>query len=150
MTTQNFDFTNATNAILSFWLNYNTEVNHDGTRMEYSIDNGTNWNVLGSYNDPNGVNWYDIASISSSSLPAWAGNSSGWKKAEYNLSAFNGLPGVKFRFIFTSNSSGFYEGISIDDFEINIPNPIDAGVTNIIQPIAVLNQGVLSPVEVII
>jgi len=150
LTTQNFDFTNATNAILSFWLNYNTEVNHDGTRMEYSIDNGTNWNVLGSYNDPNGVNWYDIASISSSSLPAWAGNSSGWKKAEYNLSAFNGLPGVKFRFIFTSNSSGFYEGISIDDFEINIPNPIDAGVTNIIQPIAVLNQGVLSPVEVII
>ena len=133
--TQVFDFSNAFNAQLSFWLNYNTESGCDGTRLEYSTDSsGISWNTLGSIGDPNGVNWYN-SSISSSGQSGWAGNSNGWKKSEYTLSVLDGTPFVVFRFVFTSDGSSQYDGFSIDDFAIINPQiPEDAGIIAINEP----------------
>ncbi|HET6991624.1 MAG TPA: hypothetical protein VFJ43_09890, partial [Bacteroidia bacterium] len=129
-----FDFTNAVNAKLSFWHNYNCEAYWDGTRVEYTTD-GVTWNVLGYMGDPRGTNWYNFATLSSSGLPGWAGNSNGWYKSEYKLDTLNNNPGpVQFRFVFTSDASVFYDGYSIDDFLIQLPAPQDAEMDAIVVP----------------
>lgn len=132
--TQIFDFSNAVNAKLAFWQNRYTETGFDGTRLEYTINGGTTWTTLGAMNDPNGVNWYTSASISSSSKPAWEGASNGWQKSEYKCTILNSQPNVQFRFVFTSDGSVTYDGFSIDDFSIKLPQHIDAGVTAISSP----------------
>jgi hypothetical protein len=129
-----FDFSQAVNAKLSFWHNWNAETFWDGTRLEYTTD-GTTWQLLGNVNDPNAVNWYTNASINSSQMPAWDGSSSGWIQSEYDLGLLNNVVGpVQFRFIFTSDGSVEMDGHSIDDFAIILPSPQDAGVKNIIDP----------------
>ncbi len=134
LTTQIFDFTTAINAKLSFWMNYNTEFYYDGTRLEYSLDGGITWNLLGSVGDPLGINWY-TNTIYSTNQPAWAGNSNGWIKATYLLSNFNMAGTMRFRFLFNSDGSGIYNGMAIDDFQITVPYPNDAGVDSILSPI---------------
>lgn len=127
-----FDFQNSTNAILSFWLNYNTETNWDGTRCDFSVG-GSPWSILNQ--DPNPVNWYTNTIISSGNQLAWAGNSAGWKKSEYNTSQFNlSGPLVQLRFGFSADPSVQMDGFSIDGFCIKIPPPIDGGVSSINAP----------------
>lgn len=134
LTSPIFDFSNAVNAKLSFWHNWNSESFWDGTRLEYTTD-GINWQVLGTQNDPLGVNWYTNSSINSSNLPAWDGNSNGWIQSEYDLGLLNNATGpIQFRFIFTSDFSVTLDGYSIDDFAIILPSPQDAGVTKIVNP----------------
>lgn len=134
LTSPVFNFSSAVNATISFWQNRNCMQSYDGTRLEYTTD-GTTWQVLGTMSDPNGVNWYTNSSIYSSYLPAWDGNSGGWIKSQYLLSALNNVTGpVQFRFIFTSSYySG--DGFTIDDFSITLPSPQDAGVNAIVSPV---------------
>jgi hypothetical protein len=147
LTTQIFDFTNAINAKMSFWIIYNTEQNYDGTRLEYSLDAGSTWHTLGAVNDPLATNWY-TNSIYSSNQDAWAGNSNGWIKATYLLSAFNQIGTVRFRFIFTSDGSINHEGCAIDDFKIIIPQHKDAGVDLIYAPTGIADAGSQLQVQV--
>ncbi|MEO8148199.1 MAG: T9SS type A sorting domain-containing protein [Bacteroidia bacterium] len=118
-----FDFSSAVNATLSFWRNNNCETNWDGTRLEYTIDSGTTWNLLGSIGS--GINWY-TNSIISSNLQAWDGNSNGWILSSIVLSMLNNQSTpVQFRFVFTSDLSVTTDGFSIDDFSIDqVPQPI--------------------------
>ncbi|MBU0487574.1 MAG: T9SS type A sorting domain-containing protein [Bacteroidetes bacterium] len=132
LSTQVFDLRNMYNTEISFWINYNTESSYDGTRLEYTTDFGTTWKTLGIVNDPNGTNWY--TGNTTGSKPGWTGTSTGWKKSEYMLDILNGLDYVQFRFVFTSDASVFYDGFSLDDFEITIPDPLDAGVFDILVP----------------
>ncbi|MHC1708599.1 MAG: GEVED domain-containing protein [Bacteroidales bacterium] len=140
LTTQIFDFTNAINAKMSFWINYDTETAYDGTRVEYSLDGGTLWSILGSINDPLATNWY-TNTIISSNQPAWAGTSNGWKKVTYLLSDFNQIGTVRFRFVFTADPSVQYEGSAIDDFKITIPYHKDAGVDLVYAPTGIADAG---------
>ena len=139
-----FDISNAAFPYLEFNVNFNTEQSWDGTRLEYSI-NGQPWTLL---NPPTGTtNWYNMPTIFSSGLPAWAGQSSvilqnptaaGWCEVKANdLSVLGaGNPGtfVQFRFVFTSDASVQIDGFSIDDFCFAMPAPFDAGVAQINQP----------------
>ncbi len=134
LTSPVFDFTAAVNAKLSFWHNYNCEAYWDGMRVEYTTD-GLTWSVLGAMNDPRGTNWYNYATLSSSGLPGWAGNSAGWYKSEYRLDTLNNAVGpIQFRFIFTSDGSVTYDGYSFDDFLIQLPAPQDAQMDAIVAP----------------
>lgn len=148
LTTQMFDFSTAINPNMSFWLNYNTELGYDGMYLEYSTDNGVNWHVLGVANDTNGVNWYNTANLVSANEPAWSGNSGGWKHVSYNLNQFSGHAALKFRFIFKSNSSGNYEGICLDDFSVDIPQPSDAALNGLQSPIQNAPEGSSQPVVI--
>ena len=128
-----FDLTGAVDAKLSFWRNLDTEDNYDGTRLEYSL-NGGPWTLLGGPNltAPCWVNWYNIAAINSSGLPAWAGTTGGWVKAEATcLGIFDNQPSVQFRFVFTSDGSVNQDGFSIDDFKLTIPVPLTAAPLNV-------------------
>ncbi|HNW88657.1 MAG TPA: CARDB domain-containing protein [Bacteroidales bacterium] len=145
--TQNFDFSTVVNATMKFWLNYDLEANYDGLRIEYTTTAGATWNVLGVLNDANAVNWYNDDVINSNG-PGWTGNSSGWKQCEYQLSAFNNVPVVQFRFVFFSDVSNCYSGASIDDFAITIPSQQDAGVEVIHAPVVQAAAGSLSTVKI--
>jgi hypothetical protein len=154
-----FDISNAFNPYMSFWVNYNTEQNWDGVRLEYNV-NGTGWNLL---NPANGtVNWYSMPTINCSQQPAWAGTSttltgalgSGWAKVEANnltiLGAGTPNTFVQFRFTFCSDPSVTVDGFSIDDFCFAMPAPYDAGVTTILSPGFASAAGNCSPVQVTI
>ena len=107
---------------LSFWQNRYLEPTWDGMRIDYSTNGGSTWTPLGYYGDPLGTNWYDFSVINSSNWSGWSGNSNGWVKSSYKLSAFVGEPQFQLKFVFTSDNSGQYDGISIDDFSI-LPIP---------------------------
>lgn len=130
-------FATTTVANLKFSHNYDVEDGWDGHRIEYSLDNGTTWNILGVLNDPNGTNWYNTSSINSSGVAAWEGTSNGWVQSKYKLATVPGLmgtAGVLFRYVFTSDGSVQQEGTHIDDFCIEVPCNDDIGVTAITAP----------------
>lgn len=131
LTSPYFDFTNAIDAKLKFYTNYNTEGSWDGVRCEYrAVD--TVWHVLGAMGSPGSVNWYNNANLSSSQKPGWAGNSSGWHQSEYDsLNMLAGAGDVQFRFVFTSDPSVLVDGFSIDNFEVSLPLP-NSAATNAI------------------
>lgn len=134
-----FDFSGVSLANLSFFQNRDCEGSWDGVRMEFTTNGGTTWNLVGTGpNDPNGVNWYTNASINSSSLPAWDGQSNGWIESRYKLGSVTGLPGAvaaQFRFVFTSDGSVQNAGFHIDDLCIKIPCVNDLGINLFDSPV---------------
>ncbi len=126
--TQYFDFSHAVDARMKFWFNINSEGAYDGFRIDYTVDTGNTWNVLGTVSDPNAVNWYNYATLVSSGKPAWTGTSSTWIYCFYRLSILNNVPIVRFRFVFNSDASTNGIGLSIDNFAIYKPVPRDVGI----------------------
>ena len=124
-----FDFSTAVSPVLSFYQNRSSQLNNDGFRIQYSINNGA-WQNLGGVGS--GTNWYNTTNLSSSNTSGWSGSSNGWILSSLNLpSAFNNQPLVQFRFVFTSNGFTNGDGVSIDNFEIFVPVSLSAATQNI-------------------
>jgi len=130
LTTPFFDLSSNPNSVISFWQNRNVELNWDGFRIDYSLDS-VNWFMLGYPGDPAGTNWYTNAGIGATGYPAWDGASAGWEQSSYNLTGLNMTSDACFRFIFASDPSQNFDGVSIDDFSIYPLPPKDAGVVAI-------------------
>jgi len=114
-----FDFSQANQPQLAFWQNrmLDVQTSADGMRIDYTIDQGITWNVLGSFNDPDAFNWYNTASVAASSLPAWT-NMSSWASSWIKIPALAGASQpVKFRFAY-DGINPFGDGVSIDDFAV--------------------------------
>jgi len=126
-----FDLSQAVSPYLTFALNCAAERGWDGLRMEYSINNGTTWTVLGTVGDTLGRNWYTDSQLNSSNLPAWDGNFGQWIHPRYRITFLAGNPSVRFRFIFTSDASVNQDGVSIDDFRIEETPPYDLSLDSI-------------------
>jgi hypothetical protein len=128
LTSPYFNFSNAVSAVLSFYQNRNTQTNFDGTRLEYSINNGP-WQILGTTST--GTNWYN-SSVAALGSSGWSGSTNGWIKSSIDLPAdFNNQSLVQFRFFFASNASTQWDGFSIDDFEINVPPALSVSAQNL-------------------
>ncbi|MEO8150753.1 MAG: T9SS type A sorting domain-containing protein [Bacteroidia bacterium] len=140
-----FDFTGVANVDLNFWQNRNCEQFWDGTRIEYDVNGSGTWQLLGAIGQ--GVNWY-VETINSSGLPAWDGNSNGWIKSSLNVSQFNNIGLVQMQFIFTSDFSVIWDGFSIDNFCLHVPQPIDVGVDSILLPTTNSGAGQIDSVRV--
>jgi len=139
LTSPAIDFSTAIDPTLSFWFNFKTQSNYDGFNLQYTLDEGLVWNVLGSGPIPSpdslGINWYTTNNLDFTGQAAWEGNSGGWKQARYQLSAFSLQPAtVRFRFVFRSNGWTFSDGVSIDDFEILTASLQDAAAEDIMTP----------------
>lgn len=131
LTSPYIDFTNAIDAKLKFFINYNTEPNLDGVRCEYRA-NDTTWHLLGNMGAIGSTNWYNYSFISSSSMPAWSSASMGWIPCEFDsLNMLTGANDVQFRFVFTSDLTINTDGFSIDNFEVDIPLPNSASTQGI-------------------
>ncbi|MEO8150079.1 MAG: T9SS type A sorting domain-containing protein [Bacteroidia bacterium] len=140
-----FDFSSAINCSMEFWQNYNTNLNTDGNTLLTSV-NGAPYTVLGTVGDPNATNWYNTVTLPGSLYAGWSGYSAGWVKSTYNLSAFNSIGIVQFQFHYIGNST--IDGFSIDDFCIIQPQPIDAGVEQILEPGSAVTANTLQQVKV--
>jgi hypothetical protein len=135
------NFTGVQNATLSFSIQYDTEDTYDGVNVQYSINNGLTWQVLGTVGS--GTNWYTSSSVSSSNGPVWDGLSNGWVRASHPLTVLNNQASVRLRFVFTSDISANQEGVAIDSVQITtgISNTPDLGVVQVLEPSnPVLNQ----------
>jgi hypothetical protein len=96
-----FDFTNLTTARVSFWTQYHIEHLWDFMLVQYTDDGGTTWNYL-----------------PFPELVSPDGTSSKWVKSSLDVSDIIGAPVIQFRFLFSSDATVTYDGISIDDFSI--------------------------------
>jgi len=135
LSSPSFNFIGIYHAMLSLWVNYNTEAHKDGFWLEYSSNNGASWVQLGIYNDPDGLNWYSTPSLGGTGVPAWEGNSNGWQQVKYDLSFLDNQSNpVRFRFVFKANATNAGDGVSIDDFSIQIPATQEARLRSILSP----------------
>ncbi|OIP02332.1 MAG: hypothetical protein AUJ98_01535 [Bacteroidetes bacterium CG2_30_33_31] len=136
-----FNLSTFPNTFLRFWHRYDTEAGADGGNIQYTLDGGNTFILLGYISDPNATKWYN-KNIGGNHF--WSAQDSGWIQSTYDLSSLTGVIGpIQFRFLFYSNNSTNYsEGWMIDDFEIT-PNPIstDAGIIKLISPIGYTSPG---------
>ena len=110
---------------------FDLEENWDVVYMEYTTDQGQNWNVLGTAQDPN---WYNSSQTNASSggnncfnCPGaqWTGQDFTLKNYSYDLTALNGESNIIFRFTFISDEAVNEEGVVIDDFLIDATAVLD-------------------------
>ncbi|MEO8085944.1 MAG: T9SS type A sorting domain-containing protein [Bacteroidota bacterium] len=110
--------------ILSFYGKWRAEQAYDGFRVEYSLDKGSNWTILGAYGPPQ---WYNFDNLAGGSAfptgePFFCSDTgSTYYKHLMDISALKGNPMVAFRFVFLSDGSVTKAGVAIDNFEIQGP-----------------------------
>ncbi|MFN0276533.1 MAG: PKD domain-containing protein [Chitinophagales bacterium] len=114
---------------------------YDGINVQYSLDGGTSWTIvdydLGDDNENwyNAINynWYNPVTFSYDS--AWCGNSGGWIHVQHDLEVLAGEPNVQFRFRYGNVSwIGSYDGVALDNINIQDPFADDLGVIAIVSP----------------
>ncbi|WP_027001282.1 T9SS type A sorting domain-containing protein [Hugenholtzia roseola] len=122
---------------------------YDGVHLEYSIDGGTTWDVVGDVGE--GTNWYNWNTIDASGLPGWAGSndnngisgadaallesSQGWFRASNLLPCeVVGESSVYFRLVLNSDVVTAFDGFGFDNIAIT-ENPVsDIALTAITNP----------------
>ncbi len=120
LTSPCYNMTTLENPILRFDMAFDIEINWDVLYMEYSIDEGESWQVLGTANDPN---WYNsnfqdpgrVLTIGKQ----WTGTDATLKEYSYNLSTFSDESSMMFRFVFASDQAVNQEGVIIDNFKVD-------------------------------
>jgi hypothetical protein len=99
---------------------FDIELEWDVLYVEYTLDKGENWEILGSVNDPN---WYNSNFIDPERPitvgKQWTGTDTEKKEYSYNLSALNNENNIMFRFVFASDWAENAEGVTIDNFTID-------------------------------
>jgi len=126
--TPNFNMSVAGIYTLSFYAKYSTEWYsstdaYDGFRLEYSLDKGDNWYLIGDntfYNFPNTNSGGSTAFPYGE--PYFAGSVSAFTNYNLDISSLAGNSNVAFRFVFRSDQSVTDAGVSIDDFTITGPS----------------------------
>jgi hypothetical protein len=105
----------------SFWSLFNIERAYDGMQVEFSLDKGANWQVLGS-NEPNWYN-YKNTTLGDGVYPIgsnyFSSSIEDWTRFKLNISNLAGNKFVAFRFVFkSSDQEPLRPGIAIDDVEL--------------------------------
>jgi len=120
--------------VLQFSMAFDLELNFDIAFVEYSIDDGTSWNILGNINSQ--PNWYNSNRTNASSGASndcqncpgaqWTGTETNLTTYAYDFTA-NAASGetdltqednIIFRVVFQSDPSVTQEGVVIDDFVV--------------------------------
>lgn len=109
----------ASTVTLSFWHYYSAENMFDGGNVKISQDNGVTYAILGNYpvQSVSGLKGGD--NPATYGQPGFSGNSSGWKKAQFNLNLYAGKT-IRLKFQFGTDSSiNSFLGWYIDDVIID-------------------------------
>ena len=117
-----FDMTQRSIYQFSFWAFYDIQNGYDGMQVEYTLDKGLSWQLLGSGDD---ANWYSYknTTVTGGAFPIgnayFSGQLDDWTRFKINISSLAGNATVAFRFAFKSDSDlANGAGIAIDDVEI--------------------------------
>jgi hypothetical protein len=129
-----YEFSSILAPVLKFKMAYDLEVNFDIVYVQYSMDNGKTWDVLGNVNST--PNWYNSSRTNAESgeeddcqnCPGaqWTGTDSELKEYSYDFLANAALgetdltneSNIIFRIIFHADAGVNQEGVVIDDFVI--------------------------------
>lgn len=145
-----YDLTVLSNPEFKMDMAFNLEQDWDIVYVEYTTDQGVNWNVLGTDLDPNWYNSNTIAGQNNTCFNCpgaqWTGTNAILTEYIYDLSPFNTETSIMFRVVFHSDQSVTEEGViidnlvvrgnalSVDEFQTNsfllYPNP-SKGIFNI-------------------
>lgn len=140
-----FDMSGLEYPWISFKLFWECELQYDGLGFQYSLDQGSTWQNVGSVNSTQNClqqYWFNHGSINSlnqaSPKHGWSGRvgptvgscfggqgSGEWVTASHCLTDLAGESSVKFRFIFGSGTTcNAYDGVAVDDIWIGeaVPN----------------------------
>ncbi len=117
--TPNYDLSTPGIYEFSFWGRWKMQPGVDAMNVQYSLDRGNTWQVLGTQ----GEGWYNFASTSNTNAfpngtPFFTDIITGYTKFTTSLSQLSGNANVAFRFQFKSDGTGSHAGIAIDDIEI--------------------------------
>ena len=140
-----FDFTSLVNPEIVLKVFWETERDFDGVHLQYSLDEGLSWTLLGTENSNSNcqaVNWYNLGSVRFVGfVPGWSGNvqtggpsnctnglgSNQWLTAKHNMGFLGGQSKVVFRFVFGAGTiCNNYEGFAVDDIMIRETPPVAA------------------------
>ncbi len=134
-----YDLTAIVDPIIKFDMAFIIEQDWDLVYMQYSIDQGGSWSLLGSAADPN---WYNSSRIAGDGLAddcyncvggQWTGTNITMTEYSYDLAPLSVESTVIFRFVFHSDPAVNEEGAIIDDFYIDgmMPDDDNDGVPNV-------------------
>ena len=122
-----FDFSTLEHPMLSFDLWSHVKAQRSGLIVEYSLNRGDTWIMLGDDQGTKSINWYNSSAISgiprSESLNAgalgWSGEEDGWVSVRHSLDGLKGQSSVRFRFTFGADGDDpmalGLEGFGIDN-----------------------------------
>lgn len=118
--TPNFNLLNAGTYTLKFYRKNSFEISWDGFRVEYSLDKGATWSMLGNTVQ---ANWYDFANNTQNTAfnineAFFNSTKSSFTLCQYDVSALAGNNNVAFRLRFKSDGSSTAPGLAIDNFEL--------------------------------
>ncbi|MEN8123620.1 MAG: T9SS type A sorting domain-containing protein [Bacteroidota bacterium] len=115
-----YNLTQIENPVLKFDMVFDIEKDWDVLYMEYTIDNGKSWEILGNANDPN---WYNSSFIDPQRPitvgKQWTGTDTTLKEYSYDLVALQNESNIIFRFVFATDQAANQEGAVIDNFTID-------------------------------
>jgi hypothetical protein len=135
-----FNLTEYNFPVLSFHYKMQIQEGVDGFTMEYSIDNGSTWQVIGSSVDY-AQNWTPNATITALGKAGWSQNTPTYQVAYTLLPvAARGQSGVKFRVAFASDASDSNDGVAIDGIDV-YELPMDPSITALISPTSACTIG---------
>ncbi|HET8886245.1 MAG TPA: T9SS type A sorting domain-containing protein [Salinimicrobium sp.] len=119
LVSQCYDLTNITNPVVEFNMAFKLEFEWDIVYMEYST-NGSDWEILGSFNDPNWYNNNEVPGEDCHNCPGaqWTGPSLTMQPYSYSLEDFTSETSFMVRFVFRSDEAVNDEGVVVDDFVI--------------------------------
>lgn len=122
-----FDLSSMSQPVLSFAHISQQESNFDFHTIEYSTNNGSNWQRLGMQNG--GTNWFDHPNL------IWNNSLQRWHVSSVEIP--ENAASVRFRFLFSSDAINQFQGIGIDDIHIFDKETIYSGsdITNLSQPV---------------
>lgn len=123
-----FDFSQLKNPVLSFkmWAHFN-DANFDGTSLQYTIDDGVTWNLVGAFGQTSTCfkdNWFNQSNFDAAysfwnPKQGWGPLSTGgYVNAFHCLSNLAGQAKVRFRFVLQANLTTQTNGFAFDDFSI--------------------------------
>ncbi len=140
-----FDFTNLQHPYIQFLIFWESENKYDGTNLQYSLNGGTSWTMVGAYGDPVNClnsNWYNESTIkylnvAGSEMAGWGGNIQGdsgncqghgglghWVTAKHCIAELAGQPNVTFRFTFGAGyTCNDYNALAFDSVAIGDAPP---------------------------
>ncbi len=124
-----FDLTGALDPEFHADIWVDCESGWDGMRVDYSIDDGQTWLVLGSVGSIGSVNWYTNTALNSSGLPGWDGSTGGWMHVSHPLGPIAlQSDRIQFRFNFSSDGSvNNGDGVAVENFCVIVPIQNSAG-----------------------
>jgi len=118
---------------IKFKARFNMQTGYDGFQVQYSLDKGDTWSLLGAYDPTSWYNYNNLGTAFPSNEPIFSGLAAlpgnAFTDFSYATSALAGNSFVSFRFVFKSDAATVSNGVVIDDFEIdgplNTPLPVD-------------------------